>query len=80
MEDKTNPDNKEYANMTHFIAGLTHEQPVGGWRFIHGHTFCMGRKVEEMRSLKEVGLDETARELVVEARAVDKMFKSGPLS
>lgn len=76
MEDKTNADNKKYANLTHYIPGVTSEQPVGGWRFIHDHTFCMGRSVEQMRSVKDAGLEEVANGLIDEARAVDKIFEA----
>lgn len=70
MQDKMNAENKEYANLTHYIIG-GYAQPVGGWRFIHDHTFCMGRSVEDMRSMKDAGLEEVAEGLVREARAVD---------
>lgn len=76
MEDKTNADNKKYANLTHYIPGITSEQPVGGWRFIHDHTFCMGTSVEQMRSVKDAGLKEVANGLIDEARAVDKIFEA----
>lgn len=74
MEDKTNADNKQYANLTHYIPGGTMEQPVGGWRFIHDHTFCMGRNTGQMRSVKDAGLEEVAKGLIDEAKAVDEMF------
>ena len=79
MEDKTNAENKEYANLTHYIPGGSNEQPVGGWRFIHDHTFCMGRNMGQMKSIKDAGLERVVEALVDEARAVDKMFKAGPL-
>lgn len=75
MEDKTNAANKKYANLTHYIPGGTSEQPVGGWRFIHDHTFCMGRSLERMRSIEDAGLKEVAKGLIDEARAVDEMFR-----
>ena len=80
LEDKTNADNKQYVNLTHYIPGGSDEQPVGGWRFIHDHTFCMGRNKEKMKSIKDAGLEAVAQELVDEAKAVDKMFKAGQLS
>lgn len=80
MEDKTNADNKEYVNLTHYIPGGSHEQPVGGWRFIHDHTFCMGRNKEKMKSIKDAGLEAVAQGLVDEAKAVDKIFKAGQSS
>lgn len=76
MEDKTNADNKDYANLTHYIPGRAHEQPVGGWRFTHDHTFCMGRNVEEMKSVKDAGLEEVAKRLIEEARATDKILNT----
>ena len=79
MEDKTNADNKEYANLTHYIPGDVNQQPLGGWRFLHDHTFCLGRNTGQMRSVKEAGLEKVAEGLIDEARAVDKLFKSGPL-
>ena len=75
MEDKTDADNQNYANLTHYIPGGTDKQPIGGWRFIHGHTFCMGRTVEKMKSVKDAGLEEVAKKLINEAKAVDKLFK-----
>ena len=75
MEDKTNAENRKYANLTYYIPGGTRKQPVGGWRFIHDHTFCMGRSVEEMRSVKDAGLEEVAKGLIDEAKAVDEMFR-----
>ncbi|CAD6592831.1 MAG: hypothetical protein ASARMPRED_006743 [Alectoria sarmentosa] len=75
MEDKTNAENRKYANLTYYILGGTRKQPVGGWRFIHDHTFCMGRSVEEMRSVKDAGLEEVAKGLIDEAKAVDEMFR-----
>ena len=75
MEDKTHEDNRQYANLSHYIPGKVNEQPVGGWRYIHDHTFCMGRSVEEMSSVKEAGLEEVAKGLVREAKSVDEMFK-----
>ncbi len=76
MEDKTNADNEEYANLTHYIPGGSNEQPVGGWRFIHDHTFCMGRSFGHIRSVKDAGMEEVARELVEEAKEVDELFMS----
>ena len=61
MEDKTNAANKEYANLTHYIPGDVNEQPVGGWRFIHDHTFCMGRNMGQMKSVKGGGVREGGR-------------------
>ena len=61
--------------MTHYIIG-GYTQPVGGWRFVHDHTFCMGRSLEVMRSVKDAGLEEVAKELVREAKAVDKMLNA----
>ncbi|CAF9943397.1 MAG: hypothetical protein ALECFALPRED_000290 [Alectoria fallacina] len=75
MEDKTNAENRKYANLTYYIPGGTRKQPVGGWRFIHDHTFCMGRSVEEMISVKDAGLGEVAKGLIDEAKAVDEMFR-----
>ena len=75
MEDKTDSENREYANLTHFIPGRSHEQPNGGWRFIHDHTFCMGRSREEMKSIKDAGLEEVATALIEEAVAVDELFE-----
>lgn len=74
-------DNKEYANLTHYIPGASHEQPIGGWRFVHDHTFCMGRNIDQMKSVKDAGLENVAKALIAEARAVDKMFnpRAGPL-
>lgn len=76
MEDKMNADNKAYANLTHYIPGASHEQPIGGWRFVHDHTFCMGRNTDQMKSVKDAGLESVAKALVAEARVVDNMFKS----
>lgn len=76
MEDKMNAANKEYANLTHYIPGASHEQPIGGWRFVHDHTFCMGRSTDQMKSVKDAGLENVAKGLVAEARVVDNMFKS----
>ena len=78
MEDKTKTDNKGYANMTHYIPGRSHEKPVGGWRFVHDHTFCMGRSTTQMKSVKDAGLEAVAKGLVDEAKAVDKIFKDQP--
>lgn len=74
-EDKMNAQNKQYANLTHYIPGGRSEQPVGGWRYIHDHTFCMGRNVEHMTSMKDAGLEEVAKSLIDEAKAVDQLFK-----
>lgn len=76
MEDKTNANNRQYADLTHYIPGGISEQPVGGWRFIHDHTFCMGRSLEVMSSVKDAGLEEVAKRLIAEARAVDEMFEA----
>ena len=78
MEDKMNAENRHYANLTHYIPGKSHEQPEGGWRFIHDHTFCMGRSREEMISIKDAGLEAVAKELVDEAKTVDAMPKFSP--
>ena len=75
MEDKTNAENRKYANLTYYIPGGTRKQPVGGWRFLHDHTFCMGRSVEEMISVKDAGLGEVAKGLIDEAKGVDEMFR-----
>ena len=74
MEDKTNAENRRYANLTYYIPGDTDAQPVGGWRFIHDHTFCMGRNMGQMKSIKDAGLEEVAIRLIDEAKAVDEMF------
>ena len=79
LEDKMNSENKEYANLSYYIPGKAHEQPVGGWRFIHDHTFCMGRDRGEMKSVKEAGMEEVATGLIAEAKEVDKLMESGPL-
>ena len=76
MEDKTDSKNKKYANLTHFIPGRSHEQPIGGWRFVHDHTFCLGRSTDQMKSIKGAGLEVVAKGLIDEAKAVDKMFKA----
>ncbi len=76
MEDKTDLHNQHYANLTHYIPGGIDEQPVGGWRFIHGHTFCMGRTVGKMKSVKDAGLEVVAKKLIEEAKAVDELFKA----
>ena len=76
MEDKTNSDNHKYANLTHFIPGRSHEQPIGGWRFVHDHTFCLGRSTEQMKSIKDAGLEVVAKRLIDEAKAVDEVFKA----
>ena len=78
MEDKTSSDNKKYANLTHFIPGRSHEQPIGGWRFVHDHTFCLGRSTDQMKSIKDAGLKEVVKDLIDEAKAVDEMFKEEP--
>ena len=73
-------DNHEYVNLTHFIPGRSHEQPIGGWRYIHGHTFCLGRSTNQMKSLKDANLELVAKRLINEAKAVDAIFKAeGPL-
>lgn len=79
MEDKTDSENKGYINMSHYIPGRSHEQPEGGWRYIHGHTFCMGRSVEEMKSVKDAGLEEVAKALIDEAKAVDEFFAAASM-
>ena len=76
MEDKTSSDNRKYANLTHFIPGRSHEQPIGGWRFIHDHTFCLGRSTAQMKSIKDAGLKTVVKRLINEAKAVDKVFKA----
>ena len=76
MEDKTHSENKNYVSLTHYIPGRAHEQPVGGWRFTHDHTFCMGRSVDQMIPVKDAGLEEVAERLIEEAKTVDKMFNA----
>ena len=76
LEDKTNADNRRYANLTHYIPGDTSRQPVGEWRFIHDHTFCMGRNMGQMKSIIDAGLEEVAKGLIDEAKTVDKMFNN----
>ena len=71
-----NANNRQYANLTHYIPGKSREQPDGGWRFIQGHTFCMGRSLEVISSVKDAGLEGVATRLIAEARAVDEMFEA----
>lgn len=72
-------DNHEYINLTHFIPGRSHEQPIGGWRYIHGHTFCLGRSTSQMKSIKDAGLASVVKRLFDEAKAVDKILKAGSI-
>ena len=78
MEDKKDENNKNYANLTHFIPGRSHQQPIGGWRYLHGNTFCLGRSTDQMKSIKDASLELVAKSLVDEAKAVDEMFKDEP--
>lgn len=74
MEDKTDAENRRYANLTYYIPGDRSASPVGGWRFIHDHTFCMGRNLGQMKSIKKAGLEEVVKGLIKEAKAVDEIF------
>ena len=73
-EDKTDTEHREYANLSHFIPGGTNEPP--GWRYLHDYTYCLGRSLQEMHSVKDAGLEEVVQDLIAEARAVDELIET----
>ena len=65
---------KDFANLTHYIAaGVTWaEQPR--WRYLKHGLFCTDTKAGQVKSLEEAGLTKVIEDMIVEATEVDKMF------